>query len=62
LSVSYNLAATIFGGTAQLVVAWMINATGEPTSPAWYLFAVNLLTLVGLLKLKTRATPDPVSV
>jgi hypothetical protein len=36
-AVAYALAVTVFGGTAQLVVTWLIRVTGDPLSPAWYL-------------------------
>jgi MFS family permease len=41
----YAVAIAIFGGTAQLVVAWLTEVTGNPLAPAWYLL---LATVVGL--------------
>jgi MFS family permease len=54
LSISYNAATTIFGGTAQALVTWLIHATDSKMSPAWYLIAANLLTLLGMIMLKAR--------
>ena len=41
----YAVAIAIFGGTAQLVVAWLTEVTGDPLAPSWYLL---LATAVGL--------------
>jgi MFS family permease len=48
-SVAYALAVTIFGGTTQLVVTWLIGATGNPLSPAWYLIVSSLIGLVAMM-------------
>lgn len=50
-AITYNLAYTIFGGTAPLVATWMINYTGNALSPALYLALVALLALAGGLAL-----------
>lgn len=52
LSLAYNLATTVFGGTAQVVVTLLIKQTGDPTSPAWYLLGVSFISLIGLVMLK----------
>jgi MHS family proline/betaine transporter-like MFS transporter len=44
---TYNLAYTVFGGTAPLVATWLIEQTGNRMSPAYYLIAISLLALVG---------------
>jgi MFS family permease len=49
LAVSYALAVTLFGGTAQPIVAWLIHATGDPMSPAWYMMAAIVVGLCALL-------------
>ena len=51
LSVAYSLAVTIFGGTAQPIVTWLIHATGDPVSPAWYLVVANVVGLIAVLML-----------
>lgn len=50
-AITYNMAYTIFGGTAPLVATWLIAQTGSNLSPAFYLIAVSLLALVGGLAL-----------
>jgi MHS family proline/betaine transporter-like MFS transporter len=48
---TYNLAYTIFGGTAPLVATWLIEQTGDRMAPAYYLIAIALLALAGGLAL-----------
>ena len=45
-SISYNMAFTIFGGTAPLLSIWLIAQTGSNIAPAWYVVAVSVLALV----------------
>jgi hypothetical protein len=33
----YAVAIASFGGTAQLVVTWLLHVSGDPLAPAWYL-------------------------
>jgi MFS family permease len=51
-SLAYALAVTVFGGTAQLVVAWLTRVTGDPLSPAWYLIASGVVGIVAVLMMK----------
>jgi MFS transporter, MHS family, citrate/tricarballylate:H+ symporter len=37
LAITYALAISIFGGTAQFIVASLIVVTGNPLAPAWYM-------------------------
>jgi MFS transporter, MHS family, citrate/tricarballylate:H+ symporter len=44
----YAISATIFGGSTQLVVTWLIRTTGNSLAPAWYMAgaaAVGLLAM-----------------
>jgi MFS family permease len=55
LGIIYALAISAFGGTAQFVVTWLIDATGSPLAPAWYLSAAVLLGLMGMMALPESA-------
>ena len=46
---------TIFGGTTQFLIAWLIDVTKNPMVPAWYQIAANLMGLVGVLLLTEHA-------
>src|SRR5699024_3567695 len=37
LSITYNISASLFGGTAPLLIAWFINLTGSTLVPAYYI-------------------------
>tara|TARA_R110002111_G_scaffold177322_1_gene243428 strand:+ start:65041 stop:66339 length:1299 start_codon:yes stop_codon:yes gene_type:complete len=51
-SVSYNLPFAIFGGTAPMVDAWLVKATGNPLSIAWYLSGIAVITFFIALTVK----------
>jgi MFS transporter, MHS family, proline/betaine transporter len=45
LSVGYNLAMSIFGGTLPMLAVYLIAETGNVLSPAWYLAAVSVISV-----------------
>lgn len=53
LAITYALGVTIFGGTAQLIVTWLNDVTGNPIALAWYMVATNIITIVALYYLRT---------
>ncbi len=46
LSITYGIAVTLFGGTSQFVVTWLLDVTKDPLSPAWYLAGANLISVI----------------
>ena|SRR5258708_6532495 len=55
----YAVAIATFGGTAQLVVSWLIHVSGNPLAPAWYLL---LAGIVGLIAMSLMRETAPVKV
>ncbi|UUC50210.1 MFS transporter [Pseudomonas citronellolis] len=55
LSVTYCVGVALFGGFAQFFAAGLIDLTGSPNAPAWYLVGAILLCLGGL-----RMAPETV--
>ena len=51
----YAGAVAVFGGTTQLIVAALVQATGDPVSPAWYMMAATAVGLVASLAMKETA-------
>ncbi|MDS2173898.1 MFS transporter [Nesterenkonia sp. CL21] len=51
----FNLGAALFGGVAPYTGTWLIQTTGSPYSPALFLIAVALLSMVGVLLSKDRS-------
>ena len=49
---SYGIGVTIFGGTAQFVLTALVERTGNPMAPAWYLTAACCLSFVAAMLLK----------
>jgi MFS family permease len=45
----YSVAIAVFGGTTQLVVTWLIHATGSALAPAGYLMAATGIGQVALM-------------
>jgi MFS family permease len=56
MGVAYNIAVTIFGGFAQLIVTWLIHATRSPIAPVFYVMFGAAIGLLGTLFLA-----DPVA-
>jgi MHS family proline/betaine transporter-like MFS transporter len=54
ISVIYSVGVTIFGGSSQFIVTWLLAKTGNPLSPAFYMMACGMLSLGALLSLRER--------
>ena len=54
LSVGYNLAMSIFGGTLPMVAVYLIAETGNALSPAWYLVIVAAVSAWMTLVMKRQ--------
>jgi MHS family proline/betaine transporter-like MFS transporter len=54
LSISYNIAFAIFGGTAPLVATQLISMTGDPLSPSYWLIFSAVVSLLVILSMKER--------
>ncbi len=55
----YAISATVFGGTTQFVVTWLISATGSPLAPAWYMEAAVAAGLVAMMLTPETAPGRP---
>jgi MFS family permease len=49
LALIYALAISVFGGSTQFVVAWIIHTTGNPLAPAWYMLGAVIVGLIAML-------------
>lgn len=54
-ALSFNLANTLFGGTAPFICTWLIKNTGNPFAPAWYLVGAAAVSLVAILASKSHS-------
>ena len=61
LSLSYNVAVTVFGGFAPFYSQSLVDLTGSNLAPSYYIMATALLSLVSLLILGRRTDPPPIA-
>jgi MFS transporter, MHS family, citrate/tricarballylate:H+ symporter len=54
-ALTYASAIALFGGTTQLVITWLIHATGNPMAPAWYLLAATACGQIALMMITESA-------
>lgn len=55
LGIAYNLAVMLFGGFAQFFVTWLIEATGSPIAPSFYVMFGAAIGIVAAFFLIDRA-------
>lgn len=58
LSVSYNMATSVFGGTAPYIIQSLIQKTGTITSTVYYILAAGMISLLSLYFYKDRSLKD----
>jgi MHS family citrate/tricarballylate:H+ symporter-like MFS transporter len=51
----YAIAIAIFGGTAQLIVTWLIHITGNALAPAWYMLFATAVGLIAMIMMRETA-------
>ena len=58
----YAVAIASFGGTAQLIVTWLIHVTGNALAPAWYMLLATAVGLGAMVMMRetapTRSSPQ----
>lgn len=55
LSIAFNVSVSLFGGTTPLVTAWLVERTGDPLVPAYYLMGAAAIGLVTMLFVRETA-------
>ena len=58
VAIVYAVAVSIFGGSTQFVVAWLIGVTGDPLSPAYYAIATSIIGLLAMIALPRPAASN----
>ena len=51
LSIANALSVSVFGGTTQYIVAWLIGSTDNPMTPALYVMAISAVSLWAMSRL-----------
>ena len=55
VGISFNIAGVLVGGSAPYIATWLIQQTGDKSSPAYFLMSVSAVTLLTLLTLPETA-------
>jgi MHS family proline/betaine transporter-like MFS transporter len=55
---SFSISVTIFGGFAPFTATWLIAQTGDSLSPAYYLMATALLSIIALMMIARCGPAD----
>jgi len=55
VSVLYAVAGAVFGGFTQFCVKWLLETTGSPVAPAWYMAAGLAMAALGMIGLQESA-------
>ena len=55
LSMIYATAIALFGGSTQFVVKALIDGTGNPLSPAWYMTGALVIGAAAMLMMRETA-------
>lgn len=51
LAIAYAVGVSLFGGTTQFIITWLIGATGNPVAPAWYMAGASVVSALAMLAL-----------
>lgn len=46
LAITYNISTSLFGGTAPLLIAWLVDITASNLAPAYYVVFASLIGIV----------------
>jgi MHS family proline/betaine transporter-like MFS transporter len=55
MTTGYALSVAIFGGFAPFIATWLIDTTGVPIAPVFYVMAASVITTIVVLRLKETA-------
>ncbi|KAK43493.1 major facilitator transporter [Caballeronia jiangsuensis] len=54
IALTYVVSASFFGGFSPLIASWIVERTGNPLAPAWYVAAACAISLVPVIWLRDR--------
>ncbi|WP_279362277.1 glycine betaine/L-proline transporter ProP [Xanthomonas sacchari] len=55
LSIAFNVSVSLFGGTTPLVTAWLVERTGDPLVPAYYLMGAAVVGIATMAFVRETA-------
>jgi len=54
IGLGYNIAQSLFGGTAPLICTWLISATTDISFPAYFLITLGVVSFIAAFKLNSK--------
>ena len=57
-ALSFNMANALFGGSASFISIGLIEATGNPIAPAWYVVLISAIALVAMIMSHEHSDKD----
>ncbi|MGH3589269.1 MAG: MFS transporter, partial [Pseudonocardia sp.] len=54
-SIGYNISTSIFGGTAPLILTWLVDSTGNNAMPGLYLVGASVISLAAVIAVTESA-------
>lgn len=54
IALGYNIPVAIFGGSAPFIASWLIQQTGDVSSPSWFFVFTAAVSFSGLLFLRDQ--------
>src|SRR5690606_36024941 len=54
MAVGYNIGVAVFGGFTPLIAAWLIETSGSPLAPSFWVMATAVLSLGALATIRRR--------
>jgi len=52
ISVTYSIGVTVFGGSSQFIVTWLLAKTGNPMAPAFYMIVCGVLSTLAVMSIR----------
>ena len=52
IGIGYNFSVALLGGTAPVIATWLIEKTGNPLSPSYYIMFFSVVSLLALILYK----------
>jgi hypothetical protein len=49
MAIAYAVGVSIFGGTTQFIITWLIGITHLDSAPAWYVVLTSIISIIAML-------------
>jgi len=49
MSIAYAIGVSLFGGTTQFIITWLLQTTNNPAAPAWYVAVTSVITALAMM-------------